>query len=152
MNKSVRVRAADYLKGMQVKTTNLEPITSVLPSYNDAKLIALGIRQNLIHIPSDKDTENGCLYVIKNTAGGTDRNRIKLQDHPEAAPEVGTKDDKMKHRNEMNAWHRNYDAWMLEQEVTKAMIQWLLELIPEDIIRGHHDPEYKYREVTLETI
>ena len=32
------------------------------------------------------------------------------------------------------------------------MITWLLELIPEKIIRTHHDPEYKYKKVTLETI
>ena len=104
-NEQTRPRAADYLRGMQVKTTNLEPITSVLPSYNDAKPITLGMRQNLIHIPSDKDTANGCLYLIKNTTTTTARNRIKLQDHPGPAPVAGTKDEKMKHRNEMNEWH-----------------------------------------------
>ena len=145
-----RPRAADYLKGMQVKSTDLEPITSVLPSYNDAKPIARGLRQNLIHIPSDVDEEHGCLYLIKNTAT-TVRGRVKLMKHP-GTPPVAEKDKDWEHTNAMIEWHNKYDRWMQEQEVTKAMIEWLLELIPEDIIRGLHDPEYKYRKVKLETI
>ena len=44
------------------------------------------------------------------------------------------------------------DNYTLKVEVTKAMITWLLELIPEDMIKNHEDPEYKYKKVKLEFI
>ena len=120
-NEQTRLRAADYLRGMQVKTTDLEPITSVLPSYNDAKPIALGLRQNLIHIPSDNDSENGCLYLIKKTTPVGEA-RIPLSDHPGQAPiqSDGKQEGQMKHRNDMNEWIYEMDTYTLEQEVTKA--------------------------------
>ena len=85
INEQTCLCAADYLKGMQVKSTNLEPITSIESSYNDAIPIFRGLRQNLIHIPSDEDPENGCLYMIKKTTP-TGTQRIQLTPHPGKAP------------------------------------------------------------------
>ena len=151
MNEWTHPRAADYIKGMQVNSTDLDPITSIESSYNDAKPIFRAVRQNLIHIASDQDPVNGCLYIIKKTTpSGT--NHIALTANPGKAPVQGEakQDGQMKHRNDMNEWICEMDTYTLEQEVTKAMITWLLELIPEDMIRKHHNPEYKYRKVTLE--
>ena len=146
----------DYTQALKIKAIELEPLSTTMPSYSDAKPIMEAVKKNLIHLPSDQDTVYGLLYMIMDTsvlAGGPPV-RIQLTPNPGAKPiqAAGTQAGQMTHRNAVTVWSRDMDRYTMESEVTKTMINWLLKLIPEDLIGRHKIPLTGYATIPLQTI
>merc|ERR1712115_569931 len=52
----------------------------------------------------------------------------------------------------MTNWMRDKNWFNIESEVTAAMIEWLLEVVPSDLISTHKHPITEYLNVPLEDI